>query len=191
MRQALVIKNPKWEPFTSASDAFKGLDIKTGESAVLVVRGRCKERNSKLSKVIAAARKAAAVALMFVGFSAFAQENLTAKASGPTITGATTNTSAANGVVGWNIDQVAVFQASSYGTNAATTNAITFKLDVSDNGTDWVLNAHSFTNAPAGTSTGTAIHRITNSIGGKYFRVGRVENLNAATATFNLTVSLK
>lgn len=40
MRQALIVKNPKWERFTPVSDEFKSL---SGE-AVLVVRGRCKEK---------------------------------------------------------------------------------------------------------------------------------------------------
>jgi len=43
MRQAIVIKNPKWELFTAASDAFKSTDA----PAVLVVRGRCKEKKVK------------------------------------------------------------------------------------------------------------------------------------------------
>jgi hypothetical protein len=42
MRQAIVITNPKWEPFTAASDAFKS----AAAPAVLVVRGRCKEKKS-------------------------------------------------------------------------------------------------------------------------------------------------
>jgi|APGre2960657404_1045060.scaffolds.fasta_scaffold292975_2 hypothetical protein len=58
MRQAIVIKNPKWESFTAAADAFKDLTLKEKESAVLVVRGKCKER--KPAKTIAAAGKAAA-----------------------------------------------------------------------------------------------------------------------------------
>lgn len=40
MRQAFIVKNPKWERFTPVSDEFKSL---TGD-AVLVVRGRCKEK---------------------------------------------------------------------------------------------------------------------------------------------------
>jgi len=43
MRQALIVTNPKWEPFTAVSDKFKG---STGD-AVLVVRGRCKEKRTK------------------------------------------------------------------------------------------------------------------------------------------------
>lgn len=40
MRQAIVITNPKWEPFTKASDAF----AKATAPAILVVRGRSKEK---------------------------------------------------------------------------------------------------------------------------------------------------
>jgi hypothetical protein len=43
MRRALIVTNPKWEPFTAASDKFKDLD----GDAVLVVRGRAKEKGGK------------------------------------------------------------------------------------------------------------------------------------------------
>jgi hypothetical protein len=43
MRQAIVIKNPKWELFTTASDAFKSASA----PSILVVRGRCKEKKLK------------------------------------------------------------------------------------------------------------------------------------------------
>ena len=42
MRQALVVTNPKWERFTDASEKFKAL---SGD-AVLVVRGRSKEKTN-------------------------------------------------------------------------------------------------------------------------------------------------
>lgn len=42
MRQALIVTNPKWERFTDASEKFKAL---SGD-AVLVVRGRSKEKKS-------------------------------------------------------------------------------------------------------------------------------------------------
>ena len=52
MRQAIIIKNPKWEPFTVASDAFKKLG--DSDNAVLLVRGRCKEKGkaAKVSSVV-------------------------------------------------------------------------------------------------------------------------------------------
>jgi hypothetical protein len=40
MRQALIVKNPKWELFSTVSDEFKTLS----GGCVLVVRGRCKEK---------------------------------------------------------------------------------------------------------------------------------------------------
>lgn len=46
MRQALIVENPKWERFTDASDKFKAL---SGE-AILVVRGRVKEKNSSAKR---------------------------------------------------------------------------------------------------------------------------------------------
>ena len=42
MRQALIVKNPKWERFTAVSEEFKAL---SGD-AILVVRGRSKEKRS-------------------------------------------------------------------------------------------------------------------------------------------------
>jgi ribosomal protein S4E len=46
MRQALIVKNPKWERFTAVSDEFKAL---SGD-AVLVVRGRNKEKSGKANQ---------------------------------------------------------------------------------------------------------------------------------------------
>lgn len=40
MKQALIVKNPKWERFSAVSDEFKALS----GNAVLVVRGRSKEK---------------------------------------------------------------------------------------------------------------------------------------------------
>lgn len=185
MRQAIVIQNPKWEPFNTASDAFKAAKA----PAVLVVRGRSKEK--KVSKIASVKKVASTLAVLLFCFAANAQENITAKAGGATLTGSSTNTSAANGFIGWNIDQVGVFQLTCVGTNAATTNAVVVKMDVSDNGTDWVANQHSITATPGGTTAGTSITRITNSVGGKYLRVNRTENPNAAAVTMGLTVSLR
>jgi hypothetical protein len=42
MRQALIVKNPKWELFSTVSDEFKSLS----GNAVLVVRGRSKEKKA-------------------------------------------------------------------------------------------------------------------------------------------------
>jgi hypothetical protein len=42
MRQALIIKNPKWELFSTASEEFKSLS----GNVVLVVRDRSKEKKA-------------------------------------------------------------------------------------------------------------------------------------------------
>ena len=47
MLQALIVKNPKWERFSTVSEEFKGLS----GNAVLVVRGRGKEKkNAEVGK---------------------------------------------------------------------------------------------------------------------------------------------
>lgn len=46
MRQALIVTNPKWERFTAVSEKFKALS----GSAVLVVRGRSKEKRTAEEK---------------------------------------------------------------------------------------------------------------------------------------------
>jgi hypothetical protein len=190
MRQAIVIKNPKWELFTAASDAFKKL--KAGETAVLVVRGRCKE--IKPPKLIAKAVKVAAV-LLLCALPSFAQQNLVNNLATSTLAGSTTNATAGQGFIGWNIDQVAVVQLSVVGTNAATTGTVTVLLDTSDNGSDWL--AAQYTTATVtcnGTTTATGISRITNSVGGKYLRIGGYKNLNDATNAVTVqrfTISLE
>jgi hypothetical protein len=42
MRQALIVKNPKWELFSTVSAEFKALS----GNAILVVRGRSKEKKT-------------------------------------------------------------------------------------------------------------------------------------------------
>lgn len=46
MRQAIIVENPKWEPFTKVSDAFKSVK----GAAVLVVRGNNKEIKIEAAK---------------------------------------------------------------------------------------------------------------------------------------------
>jgi len=43
MRQAIVIKNPKWETFTTALEKFKA----ASDDVVLVIRGRNKSKEAK------------------------------------------------------------------------------------------------------------------------------------------------
>lgn len=189
MRQAIVIKNPKWEPFTKASDAFKATGLKEGESAVLVVRGRCKEKAIKVIRKLKAA--VVSVAVLFA-MSSFAQEPIINKLAATTFVGASTNSSVANGIIGWNIDAVAVLQLSIVGTNAATTGQLRVAFDTSDNGTDWLANQYTVTMVATGVSTASSINRITNTIGGKWLRFGSVANTNAMALTIQrVTLSVK
>ncbi len=187
MRQAIVIKNPKWERFTIASDAFK--EEKEGSGSILVVRGRCKEKRKKGG----AAKLAAALLLLCLfGFSVNAQEPIIHKLVSTTVAGASTNTSQGNGFIGWNIDQVAVLQVSVVGTNSSPTNAMRITFDTSDNGTHWLTDQYSQSLTPTDTSTATAISRITNTVGGKYIRFGKVENANLTAVTITAyTLSTK
>ena len=212
MRQAIIVKNPKWEPFTTVSNAWKAITVKDGETAVLVVRGRAKEKNVKTSKSLKSgktaewlksqtpdivekmkktASKLIIAALMLFAFGVSAQEVITAKAGGATIAAFSTNTATGNGVIGWNIGQVAVFQLTCVGTNAAVTNNVILKMDTSDNGTDWLANQYTISNTPAGLTKGTSITKVTNTVGGKWLKVNRIENLNETYVTMGLTVSLK
>ena len=210
MIQAIIVKNPKWEPFDKVSDAFKKLDPK--ENPVLVVRGRCKEKTEHAAKkfvkapaktaaehaanlrkegkspevikaAIAAFKAPAIVALLLLcfGFSGIAQQSLTGKLPATTLSGFTTNWTAGNGVFGWNMDQKAVFQLTAIGTNTATTSGITIPLDCTDNGTDWVTNRYNLSVVCNGTNAATSITILTNLVGGKFWRFGGYSNTNAAT----------
>ena len=187
MRQAIVIKNPKWEPFVAASDAFK--KVKDNETAVLVVRGRCKEH--KVAKV-SLIKKAAAlvIGLCLLGFTASAQQNLLSALPTATIASATTNWGR-GGLIGVNMDQSAVFQLTSSATNASAIGVISVRIDNSDNGTDWLTNQIII----AATNGQTAIVRATNNIGGKWWRIGGVSNTGSGTTNDStitrFSVSLK
>lgn len=50
MRQALIVENPKWERYSDASDKFKAL--KPEAKAVLVERGRVKEKNGRRGVIV-------------------------------------------------------------------------------------------------------------------------------------------
>jgi len=181
MKQAIVIKNPKWEQFTAASDAFKKLNLKDTESAVLVVRGRCKEH--KPAKIIA---KAVSALLLFAALTVNAQQSIIGNIDNVTRLSQTTNNGIGNGILGWNPAQVAVFQVSVTGTNANATNALTLKLDTSLNGTDWATNQYTLTVTPAGSNVlGTSIAYLTNTVGGKWLRFGQIANPNASAITVN------
>lgn len=195
MRQALVLKNPKWEPFTTASDAFKA--VKDGENAVLVVRRHCKEKTQhKTMKTFAkssatAAKKAALLlALCVFGLTARAQQDITTTLAATTIPGASTNTSAGATAFGWNIDQTTVFSVSVVGTNGSPTNPVVVRFDTSVNGTDWSDNAYSWVLTPNGTTATTAITRITNTVGGVWMRVGDLQNTNLTAITYSRMIVL-
>ena len=60
MKQALIIKNPKWEPYNKASAAFADAD----PGSVLVILSRCKQKKGQKPKtIIAKAAKAVADAV--------------------------------------------------------------------------------------------------------------------------------
>lgn len=200
MLQAIVVKNPKWEPFTKASDAFKATTVKEGETAILVVRGRCKEKTMKNSKSLKSGKtaewiktqskavadklaKASAVVacFLFIGLTANAQQDLLPKLPATYIAGLTTNSTPGAGVVGWNIDQIGVFQLTITGTNAGAATLLKVWMDSSDTGTYWSTNTYSVTATPVGVGTATSITKLTNTVGAKYIRFGRIDNTNAAT----------
>jgi hypothetical protein len=171
MRQAFIVKNPKWEPFSKVSDAFKKLSAT--EPAVLIVRGRCKEKKNKVL-----AKAAVAVALLLgLCLPAFAQQNLIGYLPATSVTSFSTNWTAGTGLIGINRDQIAVFQLTATATNTLASGNTIVRLDTSDNGTDWLTNQVTV----AVTNNATAIARMTNSIGGKWYRIGGVSNLGTGT----------
>lgn len=146
----------------------------------------------KAAKAKVAKAAALLLGLCLFGFSATAQQSLISYLSTTTVAGASTNTTMYGGTIGWNIDQVAVFQTTIVGTNASPTNAVTVLLDTSDNGTDWLTDQYTISVTPAGTTAGSSITRITNSVGGKYLRVGTLKNPNLTAVTVSrLTLSTK
>jgi len=184
MRQAIVIKNPKWEPFVTASDAFKKLEVKDKETAVLVVRGRAKEkRPTKIMKTFT--KKSAVLPLIALlclfGFAAQADQDITSSLAATTVATATTNSTAGATAFSLTVDQIAAVSVSIVGTNASPTNPVVVKFDTSLNGTDWYNDAYTWVFTPGGATATTAIMRLTNSVGGKYFRVGEIQNTNATS----------
>lgn len=144
------------------------------------------------------------IAIVSMAIAASAQQDITSLMTSPTVAGSATNSQNGNGVIGWNIDAVAVFQVSVSQTNTAHATTISncvVRFDTSNNGTDWKTNAYSFSIAPSGvtnsaaaqsTIASTDIVRITNTIGGKWLRFGNTENVNTNRVTFSrFTLSLK
>lgn len=121
--------------------------------------------------------------LAFIAFTATAQQDITANLPATMITAATTNSSIGQGLVGWNRDQIAVLQIAMVTTNVAhitTRSNVYVRLDTSANGTDWNTNAYVVSVSPSLTADlyNNSITRLTNSVGGKWLRVGTVENAN-------------
>jgi hypothetical protein len=131
------------------------------------------------------------IAFLCVSFAAFAQQNILPLLPATTVAGGATNNTAGNGFIGLNIDQVAVFQLTVISTNTAF-GALSVYLETSDNGTDWIANSYTLATTSSGTTAATSITRITNSVGGKYVRVGRVGNPTTnAVEVLRFTVSPK
>lgn len=179
MRQAFVIKNPKWELFTKASDAFKDTDA----PSILVVRGRCKEK--KVAKILVKLTKSAAAIIVATLFSvvAFGQASIQGNLPTAELAGATTNAGPGGGLLGWNIDQIAVLQGAVYSSNnvhISTKSNVFIRFNTSLNGTDWVTNAYNIAlvTDTFQTNTLSTIARITNTTGAKWLQVGAVENAN-------------
>jgi len=192
MRQALIVTNPKWERFTDASDKFKGL---SGD-AVLVVRGRNKEK-SKAKEVKTKLVKAAAVACILFGFAlnSFAQQNILSLLPATSLTPASTNYTG-QGFIGWNIDDVLVFQFNVQSTNnihVSTKSNILIYLDTALTGTTWSTNQYliSVPTHTYQTNELVTLHRITNTVGGNYLRVGAIWNANTNMAYINSAYVLK
>ena len=115
-----------------------------------------------------------------MAFAASAQTDLKSRLNTTAIAAASTNTTAMAPAIGWNRDQVLVFQVTLIGTNAAASSNIVMNLDVSNDGTDWVASQHTITATAPGSGTKATIARLTNSVGGKWLRVKSIENPSAA-----------
>ncbi len=195
MRQAIIVKNPKWEPFTAVSDAFKALTVKDKESAVLVVRGRCKEKNIKTMKpltsgktaewlktqskeVVEKVKKTAAlvIGLCLFAVAANAQQDIT------TLVGvATTNPGMSNSAVltspplSAQPGDLIVVQATHTGLIGATgTSNIVYSCDQQLAGNYWHTNAFTMTFPCVSSNGNTAILKFTNTLGAIRFRFGNV-----------------
>jgi hypothetical protein len=119
-------------------------------------------------------------------FGASAQSDLTSLLSATALAATSTNTTG-NGVVGWNYGAIAQFSLSVQSTNnvhATTKSNIVIRLDSSLNGTDWVTSAYALTfpTATFATNANATIVTLTNT-GGKWLRVGTIENPNTNRVT--------
>lgn len=201
--ETLELWSPGWLPKRKRADEKQVLYTKQKPDSIEALRADLRKQGAspeEIAKAVAASKlpsilkKATAlIALICLcGLSAGAQEPIINKLVSSTVVGATTNSSQGNGLIGWNIDAVAVLQVAVVGTNASPTNAIRVTFDTSDNGTDWLTDQYSHSVTPTGTTTASSITRITNTVGGKYLRFGKVENANLTAVTINrYTMSIK
>ena len=120
------------------------------------------------------------LALAALALPAFAQTDLRSRIASTTILAATTNTTAMTPSIGWNRDQVLVFQVTITGTNAIAGTNLVFKFDTSNDNTYWVASQHSISVSYPGNATATTLARMTNSTGGKWLRLKQIENINPA-----------
>lgn len=193
MKQALIIKNPKWEPFHTVSDAFKATAVKEGETAILVVRGRCKEKNLKTMKPLKSGKtaewlkqnvevakklagKVAVALLLTIGVSAFAQQDITASLGARTsiITSDATPSQPFTAQPG---DVISVQVTAKYDVLAGNgVSNIVFSCDQQLGGNYWHTNAFtlSFPVNTTNNAARTSIVKTTNTLGGISWRVGNV-----------------
>lgn len=127
--------------------------------------------------------------LIALALPAMAQRNITSLIPVALIEPATTNLTPSE-AIGWNVDQVLVFQLAITTTNVAhatTRSNVVIRFDTSVNQTDWVTNQYSLNAAPGGTASvaNSTITRLTNSVGAKWIRVGATENVNTNRVWFN------
>jgi hypothetical protein len=169
MRQAIVIQNPKWELFTKASDAFKALTLKAGESAILVVRGRSKEK--RIEKKTTIAKAAAIIAVMLFTFVASAQEDITAKFN-MSATGQSNSVVLSGVPFGARPNEVLYFQGTHAGLIGATgTSNVVYSFDVKLSGSYWHTNAFTLSFPCVSSNNLSSIQRWTNTTGGLFIRV--------------------
>jgi len=135
------------------------------------------------------------ISLLCACLSGFAQQNITAMLPATDLSPASTNYTGA-GFIGWNIDDVLVFQFNVQSTNnihASTKSNILVYLDTALTGTTWSTNQYliSVPTHAYQTNALVSLHRITNTVGGNYLRVGAIWNANTNMAYINSAYVLK
>jgi uncharacterized C2H2 Zn-finger protein len=195
MRQAIIVKNPKWEPFTTVSDAFKAISVKDKDSAVLVVRGRCKEKTAKTMKqlqsgktaewlktqakdIVDKVKKSAAVIVLLSATSvAFAQQDITTLVGVPTSNPGMSNSAVlVSPPIAAQPGELMSFQATHTGLIGATgTSNIVYSCDVQlANSTYWHTNAFTLSFPCVSSNAVTSIVKVTNSVPGVRVRFNNV-----------------